>query len=92
MLDQPLHTARPEVVNRLKRAHGHLQNVIAMIENERPCVDIAQQLHAVERAIGAAKKRVSHAHLDHCLDNLVSVDAAQRRTSIDEFKDITKYL
>lgn len=92
MLDQQLHTARPEVVNRLKRAHGHLQNVIAMIENERPCVDIAQQLHAVERAIGAAKKLVIHDHLDHCLEKMVSVDAAQLRTSLNEFKDITKYL
>lgn len=92
MSDKHLHTAHPDVVNRLKRAHGHLQNVITMIEKERPCMDIAQQLHAVERAISAAKKLVIHDHLDHCLEEIVGVDAAHMRASIDEFKNITKYL
>ena len=55
-------------------------------------MDIAQQLHAVERAISAAKKLVIHDHLDHCLEEIVGVDAAHMRASIDEFKDITKYL
>lgn len=92
MSDKHLHTARPDVVNRLKRAHGHLQNVITMIENERACVDIAQQLHAVERAISAAKKLVIHDHLDHCLEEIVGATPTAVRSSIAEFKDITKYL
>ena len=91
MLEKHLHTVHPNVVNRLKRAHGHLQNVIAMIEAERTCVDIAQQLHAVERAISAAKKLVIHDHLDHCLEEMAGMDTASVRTSIAEFKDITKY-
>jgi len=92
MLEKHLHTAHSGVLNRLKRASGHLQNVIAMIEAERACVDIAQQLHAVERAISAAKKLVIHDHLDHCMEEIVGLDATQLRTSIAEFKDITKYL
>ncbi len=92
MSDKHLHTAHPDVVNRLKRAHGHLQNVITMIENERACVDIAQQLHAVERAISAAKKLVIHDHLDHCLEEIVGASPPAVRSSIAEFKDITKYL
>ncbi|MDO8264442.1 MAG: metal-sensing transcriptional repressor [Gallionella sp.] len=92
MLEKHLHTVHPNVVNRLKRAQGHLQNVIAMIEAERACVDIAQQLHAVERAISAAKKLVIHDHLDHCLDEIVGSTPTAMRSSIAEFKDITKYL
>lgn len=92
MAEKHLHAAHPDVINRLKRAHGHLQNVIAMVEEERPCVDIAQQLHAVERAIGAAKKMVIHDHLDHCLEEVVGGSPAAVRSSISEFKDITKYL
>ncbi|CAN5439992.1 metal-sensing transcriptional repressor [soil metagenome] len=92
MLEKHLHTVHPNVVNRLKRAQGHLQNVIAMIEAERACVDIAQQLHAVERAISAAKKLVIHDHLDHCLDEIVGATPTAMRSSIAEFKDITKYL
>ncbi|WP_029309658.1 metal-sensing transcriptional repressor [Cupriavidus metallidurans] len=92
MTDKHLHTAHPDVVKRLKRAHGHLQNVIAMIEAERACVDVAQQLHAVERAISAAKKLVIHDHLDHCLEEVVGASPAAIRSSVAEFKDITKYL
>ena len=87
-----LHTAHPDVVNRLKRASGHLQNVIAMIEAKRACVDIAQQLHAVEKAVSAAKKLVIHDHLDHCLEQVLGAEPASVKTSITEFKDITKYL
>ncbi|MEQ9360773.1 MAG: metal-sensing transcriptional repressor, partial [Rhodospirillales bacterium] len=40
------HQSHPVVINRLKRAHGHLRKVIEMIEAGRPCLDVAQQLHA----------------------------------------------
>ncbi len=33
------HASHPDIVKRLKRAHGHLAGVIAMIEEGRPCVD-----------------------------------------------------
>jgi DNA-binding FrmR family transcriptional regulator len=92
MPEKHLHTAHPDVVNRLKRASGHLQNVIAMIEDKRSCMDIAQQLHAVEKAVCAAKKLVIHDHLDHCLQDVVSAEPTTVRSSIAEFKDITKYL
>lgn len=92
MTEAQHHTAHPNVVKRLKRASGHLQNVIVMIEAQRSCVDIAQQLHAVEKAISAAKKLVIHDHLDHCLEDVVEAGSASVHSSIAEFKDITKYL
>ena len=52
----PKHRSHPEIVKRLRRAEGHLRSVIAMIEAERPCLELAQQMHAVEKAIGQAKK------------------------------------
>ena len=88
----PLHETHPQVANRLKRAGGHLQNVIAMIEGGKACVDIVQQLHAVERAIGAAKKVLIHDHLDHSLEDAVRAHPRASEAAVAEFKDITKYL
>ena len=88
----PLHESHPEIVKRLKRAEGHLRSVIAMIEAGRPCLDIAQQLHAVEKAIGQAKKTLIQDHLDHCLEDVVGPLAREQRRTVDEFKAITKYL
>ena len=50
----PKHRSHPEIVKRLRRAEGHLRSVITMIESERPCLELAQQMHAVEKAIGQA--------------------------------------
>jgi uncharacterized protein len=61
------HDSHPALIKRLKRAHGHLASVIAMIEAERSCADIAQQLFAVESAITNAKRELIHDHLEHCL-------------------------
>jgi DNA-binding FrmR family transcriptional regulator len=90
--DTHLHRSHPEIVKRLKRADGHLRGVVEMIEAGRPCLDIAQQLHAVEKAIAQAKKTLIQDHLDHCLEEVVGPLARDRRRSIDEFKEIAKYL
>ena len=82
------HASHPKVASRLRRAHGHLAHVIAMIEEGRPCVEIAQQLHAVEKAVVNAKRALIHDHIDHCLEpdeNGTVGDTA-------DFKAITKYL
>ncbi|MER9242668.1 metal-sensing transcriptional repressor [Mesorhizobium sp. M0633] len=93
MGEQPhIHETHPDIVKRLKRAGGHLKGVIDMIEAGRPCLDLAQQLHAVEKAISQAKKALIQDHLNHCLEDVVGPLAREQRRSIDEFKDITKYL
>lgn len=87
-----LHHSHPEIVKRLKRLNGHLLGIIEMIEAGRPCLDIAQQLHAVEKAVGQAKRTLIQDHLDHCLEETVGPLPRDKRQSIDEFKEITKYL
>jgi DNA-binding FrmR family transcriptional regulator len=87
-----LHQTHPDIVKRLRRADGHLRNVIEMIEAGRGCLDLAQQLHAVERAITAAKTALIHEHIDNCLEQAADASPRAARVSIDEFKEITKYL
>jgi DNA-binding FrmR family transcriptional regulator len=84
------HATHPDIVKRLKRANGHLLSVIDMIENEQRCIDIAQQLHAVEKAILQAKRTLIQDHIDHCLDD--ALDGFGDTAVVAEFKAITKYL
>ncbi len=86
------HKSHPEIVNRLKRAEGHLRKTIAMIEAGRSCLDLAQQLHAIEKAVSAAKKTLIHDHIDHCLAHAADGDPSEARQAVGEFKAITKYL
>ena len=87
-----LHQTHPEIAKRLKSADGHLRSVIEMIESGRSCLDIAQQLHAVEKAIAQAKRTLIQDHLDHCLEDVMGALPRAKRAPIDEFKEIAKYL
>ena len=92
MSEHHLHETHPAIVMRLKRADGHLRKVIEMIEAGRPCLDIAQQLQAVESAIGQAKKTLIQDHLDHCLNEVAGPFPREQREVVDAFKAIAKYL
>ncbi|MDQ3024327.1 MAG: metal-sensing transcriptional repressor [bacterium] len=87
-----VHETHPAVIKRLRRAAGHLNTIITMIETHRPCLELAQQLHAVENAIANAKKTLIHDHIDNCLDEAVHAEGPHSHKSLDEFKEITKYL
>lgn len=91
-MTEHVHASHPDIVKRLRRAGGHLNSVIAMIEEGRPCLDIAQQLHAVEKAITQAKKTLIHDHLDHCLEDAVGTLDKSDRATIDQFREIARYL
>jgi uncharacterized protein len=89
---QHLHSSHPAIIKRLKNAEGHIRSVVAMLEDGRSCLEIAQQLQAVEKAVASAKQTLIHDHLDHCLERALESDARSACAPIEEFKTITKYL
>ena len=86
------HQSHPDIIKRLKRAEGHLRSLIGMMEAGKPCLELAQQLHAVENAIANAKRELIHDHIDHCLDDTIKGDAKATRAALTEFKALSKYL
>jgi DNA-binding FrmR family transcriptional regulator len=86
------HDTHPDVIKRLKRADGHLQTIIEMIEEGRPYAQLAQQLEAVERAIENAKKALIHEHIDQCLDRAVAEPGPKARAAVRQLKLVAKYL
>ena len=87
-----IHASHPDIIKRLKRLEGHLRAVIEMLQEQRPCADIAQQMQAIESAVTKAKKALIHDHIDHCLQRVVGGSARTSRESVEQFRDITKYL
>ena len=90
-MDPHIHESHGEIVKRLKRTEGHLRAIITMIEGGRPCVDVAQQMQAVEAAIHGAKQAFIRDHIDHCLEDHLASSLSPADT-LREFKDIAKYL
>lgn len=63
-----------------------------LLEQNRLCFDLVQQLQAVERAVHAAWTFLIHDHFDVCLDRSVAVAARATREVISRLKAITKSL
>ncbi len=56
-----------DVLNRLRRAQGQLNGVIAMIEAGRECKDIVTQLAAVSKALDRAGFKIVATGLRECM-------------------------
>lgn len=92
MAHNHVHETHANIVKRLRRAEGHLRRVIAMFDEGRSCLDLAQQLYAVEKAVGEAKRTLIHDHVDHCLDTAANGSGRSAKAVVGEFKAISKYL
>ena len=80
------------IARRLKRANGHLETNIEMIEQNRPCAQIAQQLQAVESAIESAKKALIHDHISQSLEKSLKASGSKAHAALRDFRLIAKYL
>jgi DNA-binding FrmR family transcriptional regulator len=63
-----------------------------MIEEGRPCLDLAQQIHAVENAVANAKRELIHDHIEHCLEVPGEASGSEARATLRELKALTKFL
>lgn len=79
MTSSTAHQNHPAIAARLKRAEGHLNRVVRMFGEGQPCLSLATQLHAVERAIAEAKRALIHDHIDHCVTEGDAHDMAEIR-------------
>lgn len=67
MTDSPEQQQR-KIANRLRRARGSLDAVIAAVENGHPCRDVVTQLAAVSSALDRAGFAIVAAAMKDCLD------------------------
>lgn len=71
-------------INRLlKTARGQLDGILKMVEENRYCIDISQQLMATEAILNRANKEILSAHLKHCVQCAASEE--ERESKINEF-------
>ena len=61
------HADLKPIITRMKRAHGHLGSVIAMLEGGADCEDALTQLAAVSKALSRAGFALVSTGLQHCL-------------------------
>ena len=70
------------VMRLVKTARGQLDGILTMIENDRYCIDISNQLLATQSILSRANREVLKAHISGCVKGAVEADDADAK--IDE--------
>ncbi len=76
---------RKTVLGKLKTVKGQMEGLIRMVEDDRYCIDISNQLLASIAILKNVNKDVLDAHLKYCVTNAFdSEDKADKKQKVDE--------
>ena len=72
--DRPMMTeeVRRDVLLRLRKISGQVQGITKMVEDDRFCVDVLQQLSAVTSAVESTSKVVVRNYLERCVTDAIN--------------------
>ena len=70
------------VIRLLKTARGQIDGILRMVEEDRYCLEISQQLMATEAMLNKVNKEILTAHLKHCVSNAETRE--ERDQKVDE--------
>lgn len=73
---------RDQVLRLLKTARGQMDGILRMVEEDRYCMDISQQVMAAEAMLNRANKEILTAHLKHCVNSAET--PKEREEKVDE--------
>ena len=88
-----LYPAHEEQIVALKRIEGQIRGVQKMIQEQKYCIDILTQLHAIVGAIMKVEDKVLRRHIEHCVVNASKgKNGLEKQKKIDEVMEIlTKF-
>jgi DNA-binding FrmR family transcriptional regulator len=72
---------KTKITRLLKTARGQLDGLIKMVEEDRYCIDISNQLMSTQAILRTINREVLHAHLNGCVQGALDESA---REKIDE--------
>lgn len=62
---------REKVSRLLKTARGQIDGILNMLEEDRYCIDISNQIMATEAILRKVNQEVLHGHIDSCVREAV---------------------
>lgn len=66
----------------LKTARGQIDGILKMVDNNRYCMDISNQILATQSVLKKANKEILRAHMLHCVKQ--AFEEGQEEEKIDE--------
>lgn len=75
---------RDDLHKRLRRIEGQVRGIQKMLDEDRDCQEIAQQLAAAQGALRNATTAFLHAHAKECLLRSANPDTEERAALVDD--------
>ena len=76
---------REKIIRLLKTARGQIEGILKMIDENRYCIEISNQIMACQAILSKVNKEVLNAHLCNCVLNSVGDDS---KTKLEEISTI----
>ena len=73
---------------RVKRIEGQVRGIARMIDEDRYCADILDQVAAVQQALRGVAKQLLRNHLRHCVAKTAKTDEASAERMYDEVVEL----
>lgn len=80
---------KKDALNRLKTVRGHLDAVIAMVDDERYCPDIMKQVSALQGSLEKVNRVLLQNHVETCV--LHAVEQGRSGQIVDELMETLRY-
>jgi len=76
-------------IKRLNRIEGQVRGIVRMIEDERYCIDILQQMQAIKSAFAKVEDAILKDHSAACVENAItSGNVKEQREKFGELVDL----
>jgi len=80
---------KKQLLSRLRRVEGQAGGLVRMVEADKYCIDILQQIAAVQGALAQAGKALVRSHLETCVvDAFKSRKAKEQAQAISELVEL----
>jgi CsoR family transcriptional regulator, copper-sensing transcriptional repressor len=76
-------------LNRLKTVRGHLDAVIAMVEDERYCPEVMKQVSALQSSLEKVNRILLQNHLETCVTH--AIHEGRGPAIVEELMETMKY-
>lgn len=64
--------AKINAVTRLKKIEGQVRGIMKMVENEKYCIDIINQITAAEKALHGVSRIIMKRHVETCVTEAIT--------------------
>jgi DNA-binding FrmR family transcriptional regulator len=75
---------KDQLLKRMARLEGQVRGIARMIEDDRYCIEVLDQVSAVNKGLERVALSLFRQHLDHCVADAVTSDADGGRAKLDE--------